>query len=56
MAPLAAALDILQGETSMYMGFLLPVISSLEISLQNLKNDRLTYCEPLRKAVLDGVT
>lgn len=53
MAPLATSLDILQGDKEMYMGYLLPVISTLQENLEGLNN--LTYCKPMADSILSGV-
>jgi len=34
MKPLARALDILQGESGMYMGYLLPVLKTLQEKME----------------------
>lgn len=53
MKPLADALDILQGEKNMYLGYLLPTISALKRKLTSLRG--LEYCEPLKAAVIAGL-
>ncbi|KAG9266014.1 hypothetical protein AMEX_G20505 [Astyanax mexicanus] len=54
MSPVAKALDVLQGETSVQMGWLIPTITLLKTKLQQL---RLTtkFCEPLIDALLSGL-
>lgn len=60
MKPIAVALDILQGETTAYMGILLPVIT---ITLDKLTSiidgdgvdKKLKYCEPLVNTLIAGV-
>lgn len=54
MVPLAHALDILQGDTGMYMGYLLPVLNTLRQKLQNLIDNGLINCHSLVRAVLIG--
>jgi len=54
MAPVAKALDILQGESNIHLGWLLPTITSLISKLQKLRAS-LKYCKPLIDALLDGV-
>jgi hypothetical protein len=54
MQPLACALDILQGEQNMYIGYLLPTLVSLKFKLKSLK-PTLTYAGPLADAVLAGI-
>lgn len=54
MQPLACALDILQGEQNMYVGYLLPTLVSLESKLKSLK-PTLKYAGPLADAVLAGI-
>ncbi|XP_071582354.1 uncharacterized protein [Temnothorax nylanderi] len=56
MEPLAKALDILQGDTGMYMGYLLPVLYSLQEKLDNITNtNKLTHCNPLITAIEEGL-
>ncbi|KAL4131068.1 hypothetical protein QTP88_008419 [Uroleucon formosanum] len=43
MLPLADTLDFLQGEESMYMGFLLPSLHALEKKLKAIENEKLVY-------------
>lgn len=38
MSPVAKALDVLQGETSVQMGWLVPTITLLRTKLQQLKS------------------
>jgi len=47
MEPLARALDILQSDAGMYMGYLLPVLSTLVQKLENLNKSNLTHCHSL---------
>ncbi|XP_071639316.1 uncharacterized protein [Temnothorax longispinosus] len=56
MEPLAKALDILQSDTGMYMGYLLPVLYSLQEKLDNITDTiKLTYCNPLITAIEEGL-
>ena len=50
MSPLAQALNLLQGEHNMYMGFLLPTLTALKQKLI-----KLTMCRPLLEAVIQGM-
>lgn len=52
MEPLARALDILQSENGMYMGYLLPVLNTLE---EKLKIERLIECDSLLIAIQQGL-
>lgn len=45
--PIAQAIDIIQGESNMYYGALLPVILTVKKKLELLKNEKLIYCMPL---------
>ncbi|XP_011686460.1 PREDICTED: uncharacterized protein LOC105449160 isoform X2 [Wasmannia auropunctata] len=56
MEPLARALDILQGESGMYMGFLLPVLKTLQEKLEKFnKSGIFTHCQPLITAIQQGL-
>lgn len=54
MSPLAQALNLLQGEHNMFMGFLLPTLTALKQKLNKLST-KLTLCRPLLDAVLLGL-
>ncbi|KAL7841222.1 hypothetical protein SRHO_G00249130 [Serrasalmus rhombeus] len=54
MSPVANALDVLQGETSVQMGWLVPTITLLRTKLQQL-NVASKFCEPLIAALLSGL-
>ncbi|XP_062828956.1 uncharacterized protein LOC100554194 [Anolis carolinensis] len=53
MGPLAQALDILQQDNGMFMGYLLPTLYNLDRKLQSLEKEpsRYTYCLPLLKGI-----
>lgn len=54
--PMAEALDILQGEKNIGLGFLLPTISILKSKLEKLKDSpSITSCTPLLQGILDGI-
>jgi hypothetical protein len=56
MKPLAQALNILQAETKMYFGYLLPTITRLRQKLIAMKNNTLpTVCRPLITALVNGI-
>ena len=55
MTPIAASLDVLQGEEKACTGILLPTIASV---LNALKSERLMsmdYCHPLLETLIDSV-
>ncbi|XP_060782746.1 uncharacterized protein LOC132889959 [Neoarius graeffei] len=54
MAPVAKALDVLQGETNVQMGWLVPTITILKNKLQSLSISS-KYCRPLIDALLKGL-
>ena len=54
MEPLSRALDILQGEQRVYIGYLIPTIYSLKVKLRR-KETKLYYCVPLIRALLNDV-
>lgn len=54
MEPLAKALDILQGDIRMYVGYLLSILSSLQDKLENIAN-KLTDCHSLVIAAQRGL-
>lgn len=53
MKPVAKALDILQGDKNIYMGYLLPTVTVIKKTLQRLP--KMTYCEALKTAELNGL-
>jgi len=55
MSPLADTLDFLQGEESMYMGFLLPSLYALEKKLKAIDNKKLVYCTPLLQIIIESI-
>lgn len=52
LEPVATALDILQGEKEIFMGYLLPTLKCVRTAL--LDQDDLQYCQPLRNALIAG--
>lgn len=52
LEPVATALDILQGEKEIFMGYLLPTLKGVRAAL--LDQYGLEYCQPLRNALLAG--
>jgi len=54
MEPLARALDILQSNLGMYMGYLLPVLDTLQQKEQSFIENGLN-CHSLIKAILSGL-
>ncbi|XP_060783091.1 uncharacterized protein LOC132890299 [Neoarius graeffei] len=54
MTPVAKALDVLQGETNVQMGWLVPTITILKNKLQNLRISS-KFCRPLIDALLSGL-
>nr|XP_034963279.1 uncharacterized protein LOC118081150 isoform X1 [Zootoca vivipara] len=57
LAPVAQALDILQKENGMFMGYLLPTLYALDHKLEVLekKPANCSYCRPLVKIVREGI-
>ena len=55
MAPVAQALDILQGEKDCYYGTILPTIISVEKKLINFSRSKLASTAPLAHALLRGL-
>lgn len=55
MEPLARALDILQSDIGMYMGYVLPVLSILQQKLENLNKSNFIDCHSLVKAIQQGL-
>lgn len=55
MKPLAQALDILQSESEMYMGYLLPVLKTLKEKLENLNKSEFIHCQSLITAIQQGL-
>lgn len=53
--PIAEALDILQGETKMYYGLLMPCLLALRKKLQKIEDTPLTYCHDLAVAYRQSV-
>lgn len=55
MKPLSQALDVLQSETGMYMGYLLPILTTLKEKIDKLSKSGLIYCQPLIPAIQQGL-
>lgn len=55
MEPLARALDILQSDTGMYVGYFLPVLNTLQQKLKNFNKCNLTYCHSLVETIQQGL-
>lgn len=54
MSPVAKALDLLQGESNVQMGWLVPTITLLKEKLQRL-HISIKFCGPLVDALLAGL-
>ncbi|RXN34997.1 zinc finger BED domain-containing 1-like protein [Labeo rohita] len=54
MKPVAMALNLLQGESSVHMGFLLPTLYQLQDKLKKLESS-CKVCQPLLKALHGGI-
>ncbi|XP_058629915.1 uncharacterized protein LOC131539375 [Onychostoma macrolepis] len=54
MKPVAMALNLLQGESSVHMGFLLPTLYQLQDKLKKLEST-CKVCQPLLKALHGGI-
>lgn len=54
MSPFAKAVDVLQGEASVQMGWLVPTITLLKTKLQNLRLSS-KFCVPLVDALQAGL-
>ncbi|KAG0419571.1 hypothetical protein HPB47_004014 [Ixodes persulcatus] len=55
MKPLACAIDVIQKDESMYIGYLLPTITVLQLRLRHLENTGLQFCRPLVHAIFNGI-
>lgn len=55
MKPLCTALDILQGDKHMFVGYVLPTLSVLARRIEYEAMKGLLFCGPLVSAVLDGI-
>lgn len=55
MTPLAESLDFLQGEESMFMGYLLPTLYALDKKLIILQQKTMKFCGPLIKTVRTSI-
>ena len=55
MAPVARALDIVQGEDQAYLGFTLPTLAVTMKNLEQTKTKCLQFCTPLVEAMCKGM-
>lgn len=55
MESLTRALDILQSDIGMYMGYLLPVLSTLQQKLETFSKANLSNCHSLVLAIQQGL-
>lgn len=53
MKPISRALDILQGDKNVSLGYLLPTINAVHKSLNDMKN--IVFCRPLIIALKRGL-
>jgi hypothetical protein len=56
MSPLAATLDILQGDISCFYGMLLPKLVQLRNKVAAARNRDLVHTKPLATAIYEGLT
>ncbi|KAF2363089.1 Ribonuclease H-like domain [Trinorchestia longiramus] len=54
LAPIATAIDHLQGEEAIFYGHFLPTLVTVQNKLNELKSNQLEYCVPLLQAVFQG--
>lgn len=57
MGPISISLDLLQGDTNMYFGHLLPTIEELIYKYELMLSDQTisSYMKPLVTAILNGM-
>lgn len=55
MKPLSCALDVLQRQEHMFIGYLLPTLAILEKRIKYEAMKGLTYCGSLASSVLAGI-
>ena len=55
LRPLAAAIDILQGENNCYLGYLLPTLLIVKKSMRALINGSLVHAQSLASAIILGL-
>lgn len=55
MKPLAQSLDILQSESGMLMGYLLPILKTLQEKLEKFNKSEFIHCQSLITAVQQGI-
>ena len=56
MSPLAATLDVLQGDISCFYGMLLPKLTLLRNKVAAARNSELVHAKPLAMAIHEGLT
>lgn len=54
MCVVAEALDILQGDLAVSVGYLLPTLCELRKSFEEFYQQNLHFCQPLNKALKEG--
>lgn len=55
MEPVARALDILQSESGMYIGYLLLVLKTLQEKMEKFHEDGFTHCQSLITTIQEGL-
>lgn len=53
--PLSQALDMLQGDKSVFYGMVLPTLLCLQRKLLVINSEQLVYCKLIRKSLLDSI-
>ena len=54
MKPVVKAIDILQSEKNVYMGWLLPTLYELQSKMEKVRRST-HYCKALASAIIDGI-
>lgn len=54
MGVVADALDIMQGDLAVSVGYLLPTLYELRKSFEEFNQQNLKFCKPLNKALKEG--
>ena len=54
MKPISKAIDILQCEKNVYMGWLLPTVYQLHSKMEKVRRST-QYCNALASAIIDGI-